>query len=83
MGSLSAWAGVGTCVGFKLTPDRQSVTKTFMHVSKEGCDALKDSFDDVQFRDGTMHTMENCSSYSCSFPCIDHFGCTCAPGFCH
>jgi hypothetical protein len=83
--SLNAMAatGAGVCVLFKKTSDT-TVSKTFVHnVTKDACETFRATYDDVQFSEGSFHTLGNCKDYTCSFPCIDHFGCTCATGDCY
>jgi hypothetical protein len=78
----------GTCVVFKKVSGTE-VSKTFIpSQTKEQCDALSGNYDDVKFAplmSISSVTMEaaNCSDYSCSFPCTDHSGCTCATGECY
>jgi hypothetical protein len=83
--ALNAMAAseTGVCVLFKKTSEN-TVSKTFVHnMTKQSCETFRSLYDDVQFNVGDIHTLGNCKDYACSFPCINHFGCTCATGDCY
>jgi hypothetical protein len=79
-------ATLGTCVVFKVAPNR-TVSKAFIpSYTEEQCKALANDYDEVKWAPKSVNDVINEAkgcNYTCSFPCIDYHACNCALDTCH